>query len=76
MNQIEQWNFVKRFRNILADGNAAQIACPNCGNDLIFMAEDVTDNPVLYCYMEGSTLKPGLNVWNQINAVVSEHYVE
>lgn len=71
---MTNWELFHRYRHLVEEGKAKALECPNCPGILITRLGD-DDEPALWCNSCLCTLKPGLNVIQQIRAVVTEHYV-
>lgn len=63
------------YNRLAKAGKVKPLTCPNCETTLVTaFGED--DSPVLKCYGCGATIVPGLEAYDQMKAVVNEHYVE
>lgn len=71
---LTNWELFHRYRRLCEEGKAKGIECPDCESALVTkLGKD--DEPALWCYACDSTIQPGLNVIQQLRAVVNEHYL-
>lgn len=74
MSRMTNWEVFHRYRHLVEEGKAKGIECPNCETVMITrLGKD--DEPALWCHGCDSTIQPGLNVIQQLRAVVNEHYL-
>lgn len=74
MSPMTNWELFHRYRRLVEDGKAKSLDCPTCESEVVVrLGKD--DEPALWCYACNSYLQPGLNLIQQIRAVVTEHYV-
>ena len=69
------WITYHRYRHLVEQGKAKPLLCPDCDTELITQPDDNAD-PILWCHQCDHVIKPGLDVYHQIRAVVNEHYME
>jgi len=69
-----EWEVFHRYNELVKQSKAKQLACPDCGGNLVTKADEKT-NPMLYCFACDTNIRPGLDVYGQIRSVVSEFYV-
>lgn len=68
------WELFHRYRKLVEQEVVRPVRCPD--DDTVMVTRlGSDDEPVLWCMTCLSTLKPGLDLLQQIRAVVSEHYV-
>lgn len=75
--ELNKWRIIHSYQNIVDDGNARPLRCPD--DDAVLVSTmDIHDrsnpDPVLWCGACDKRIRPGLDVWDQITAVVKEHY--
>lgn len=71
-----EWSTFHRYRNLVNEGKAREILCPEDGAGLISRIHGKDDDPHFWCPACEAFTKPGLNVYSQMQAVVSEHFME
>lgn len=64
-----------RYRRLVKRGIARPLRCPDCDLDLT-IAIDTGDEPALVCHFDKAFFKPGSAMYSDLQAVVSEHYVD
>lgn len=69
---IMEWSIFHEYRHLSAQGKVKPLTCPDCDNDLITVLSD-NDEPALWCFFCDTLIRPGLDVYDQIRAVVREH---
>lgn len=70
--EVDLWELFHNYRRLVAVGKARQLTCPECENILITRL-GIQDDLVLWCVGCLKTFKPGLDVIQQVRAVVNEH---
>ena len=69
-----EWSIFHSYRRLAEEGKVKLIQCPDCqGNLTTRLGED--DNPLLWCSKCDVKIRPGLDIYDQIKAVVREHNV-
>ena len=66
------WSFFHSYRRLALDGKVLFLSCPTDNNDLITRL-GTDDDVVLWCSECDTLIKPGLDVLDQVRAVVKEH---
>lgn len=70
----DNWELFHRYRALVEQEAARALRCPDDETVLVTrLGSD--DEPVLWCMTCLSTLTPGLDLLQQIRAVVSEHHL-
>lgn len=75
--ELNKWRIIHSYQHIVDDGNALPLFCPDEGGVLISLLDtedDTNEDPVLWCPACDKKIRPGLEFWDQITAVVKEHY--
>lgn len=72
---MDYWKLVHRYRHLVRLGHARPFICPQCENSLQYL-RDKSNEPVLWCPYDDSGFTPGTQFWADVNAVVTEFYVE
>lgn len=72
---MDKWTAVKRFRTLVAEQKVAPITCPDCKKEYVWLI-DPDDEPILYCATDDMTAYPGIIFWQEMTAVVKEHYLD
>ncbi|QIN94005.1 hypothetical protein PP459_gp009 [Streptomyces phage Wakanda] len=67
-----EWELVHAYRHLAEEGKVKFLACPDCGEKLVSRIGD-NDDPVFWCPRCDTMIKPGLDMRDQIRAVVREH---
>lgn len=70
-----EWSYFHSYRKLAENGKVKFLQCPDCSATLVTMGDE-DNNPVLWCSHCDSTIRPGLDLYDQIRAVVREHNVE
>lgn len=71
---LTNWELFHAYRHLVEENQAKPILCPNCEYELITrIGHD--DEPILWCYGCASSIRPGLEMLQQVRAVVTEYYV-
>lgn len=75
---MNRWKLYHTYNLLVESGDAAEILCPDCLLPVFSIIDVETSDPTpaLYCPACDSVLRPGLYFWDQIKAVVAEHYVD
>lgn len=71
---MNKWYYIHNYRRLAQEGRVQPLCCPDCGIPFTTRL-DVNDEPKFQCIMCLKTITPGLDVWQQIKAVVDEHYI-
>ncbi|AXH68731.1 hypothetical protein SEA_COMRADE_13 [Streptomyces phage Comrade] len=67
-----EWSIFHNYRHLADEGKVKHLQCPDCGHNLTTrLGQD--DEPTLWCAICDSTIRPGLDLYDRIRAVVSEH---
>lgn len=69
---INEWILYNTYRRLVTEGKARAIRCPECTTEFTG-ARDKDLEFIMRCYGCGFVFEPGLDMWSQIRAVVSEH---
>jgi hypothetical protein len=69
-----QWSIFHNYRRLVIEGKAKPIECPDCSFVLVTQP-DQDANPVLWCIRCDVRLIPGIDLYDQMKAIVGEHYV-
>ncbi|XAO35212.1 hypothetical protein SEA_FRANCOB_12 [Streptomyces phage Francob] len=70
-----EWYLFHEYRRLADKGKAKHLVCPDCNNKLTTVL-GTDDEPRLWCVQCDTIIKPGLDVYDQIRAVVKEHNLE
>lgn len=76
-SRINKWILIHTYNNLVDDDKARPIVCPDDQQLLIPVIDTVrddNDDPVLWCPACNARHRPGIDVWDQIEAVVKEHH--
>jgi hypothetical protein len=79
---MNNWKLIHTYNILVADGKAKALLCPDSQDKLIVIIDPLVDLnvnepvPALRCFGCDTILRPGLDLWQQIRAVVAEHYTE
>jgi RNase P subunit RPR2 len=68
-----EWSIFHNYRRLVKANKAKPLLCPNCNSELVTQP-DKNAEPMLWCMECNNRLIPGLDLYDQIRAVVSEHY--
>lgn len=73
---MNRFIIVHTYNNLVEEGKAAPLLCPDDNIQLISMIDADTDSedPVMWCTACDTKFRFGLDTWKQIEAVVKEHY--
>lgn len=63
-----------RYRRLSKRGIVKPLSCPDCHEEYTLRASEAGD-PVLQCFFCGTLVQPGLRLYNEVEAVVKEHFV-
>lgn len=69
-----EWYYFHAYNHLASEGKVKPLSCPNCDTKLATVLGD-NDEPALWCRICDTLIKPGLDVYDQIRAVVKEHNV-
>lgn len=71
---LNRWQIIHTYNNLVDDGKAEPLRCPDENGLLIPMidSEGLIDDPVLWCHTGNTIMKPGIDFWDQIGAVVRD----
>ena len=67
-----EWSVVHRYRTLAEDGRVKFLSCPDDKQNLITIMGPI-DEPALWCPACDSVMIIGLDLYDQIRAVVNEH---
>lgn len=71
MKDEQKWPAMHAYRKAVAMGEAPAIKCPDCQGELVpVVGRDTL--PALRCLACRTTWEPGLAIWDQIRANISE----
>jgi hypothetical protein len=75
--ETSNWQIFHSYQNIVIKGDARPFLCQECEIELIMRIgpDGVDAGPVLWCPSCDSVLVPGLDLIQQVTAVVKEHYL-
>lgn len=62
-----------KYRHLASVGKVKPLTCPLCEGVYVLRATEDGD-PVLQCFPCGTRTQPGLRLWENVQAVVKEHY--
>ncbi len=68
------WAIIHRYNLLVNEQKARPLACPDCGNEFVTMLGN-DDGIILYCAFDDVRTQPGLTFFDDLKAVVGEHYV-
>lgn len=71
---MNKWYYIHNYRRLAQEGKVQPLSCPDDGTPLTSRI-DVDDEPRLQCLTCFKIIRPGLDMWQQIKAVVDEHYI-
>ncbi len=71
----KKWMLLHRYRGLVELGEARPFICPQC-DELLTTVPDMDGDPVLWCGTDDSAFIPGTMFWADVNAVVSEYYID
>lgn len=69
-----EWSDVHAYRRLAQEGKVKFLSCPNDDSVLISRIGD-NDEPVFWCPECDTLIKPGMDLRDQILAVVREHNI-
>jgi hypothetical protein len=72
---MNKWELIHAYRNLAESGKVRFLSCPNDDNNLITM-RDKEENPALWCFECNTTLIIGMDLYDQMRAVIERHYEE
>lgn len=61
-----------KYNRLVRRGLVKPLTCPVCETEYVLRVSE-HDDPVLQCFPCDSLTQPGLNLWNNVQAVVKEH---
>lgn len=64
-----RWSMIHAHRELVDEGRANPILCPDCGAELVVKPNDDAE-PVLKCQPCAVTYTPGKAVWDQMEKVL------
>ncbi|AXG66137.1 hypothetical protein SEA_ANNADREAMY_13 [Streptomyces phage Annadreamy] len=67
-----EWSIFHEYRHLADSGKVKHLQCPDCTGHLITRL-GTEDEPVLWCPSCDTRIQPGLDLYDQIRAVVKEH---
>jgi hypothetical protein len=68
------WQTFHKYRRLVAANKVKPIECPDCSTPLVTLRNQ-KDEPYLWCPAEDTSFFPGIDLMDQIEAVVLEHYL-
>lgn len=71
---MDNWQLLHSYRTLERAGKVQPIECPYCELTFAF-ARGKDGQPILWCTSCDSKITPGLDLIQQIRAVVNEHYL-
>lgn len=66
-------NFFHKYKTLARRGFVKPLACPHCNNEYTLRATE-DGEPVLQCNFCNTLVQIGLSMYNDVVAVVKEHY--
>ena len=69
------WQIWHKHRHLVNSDKANPLLCPDCQTNLVTRIYLDDYSPWLYCCTCDSFKKPGLNLYNNVKAIVQEHYL-
>jgi len=70
---IDEITWFHKYNNLVTEGKTKPLSCPDCQVRLVTRVSD--DQLYLYCCGCDTKIWPGLDVLDQIRAVVKEHAI-
>lgn len=69
------WHYFHTYRRLANEGRVKYLTCPDCDTrlDTRLRPNDDTDSLWLWCATCDAWTKPGLDLFDQVKAVVHEH---
>ena len=61
------------YNRLVERGHVKALVCPHCDHAYTLRATEDAE-PVLQCFWCNSLVQPGLNLYNDVVAVVKEHF--
>lgn len=75
MQSLTIWQLFHTYQRLADEGKAAPLVCPDDGTEMVTMVKNGDyDTLYLWCPYHDLWIKPGLDVIDQVKAVVKEHY--
>jgi len=71
---MNKWEYVHAYRNLAEEGKVRFLSCPDCNENLISRIDE-DEEPMFWCPICDTTIRPGLDMYDQIRAVVNEHRI-
>lgn len=69
---MTEWQRIHSYNRLVRQGRTAPLLCPDDNTVYgYYLAEN--DDPALWCPSCNSRVTMGINLWDQINAVLREH---
>lgn len=65
--------YFHKYNRLVRRGLTKPLACPHCEHEYVLRAT-VNAEPVLYCAWCDSLVQPGINMYNNVRAVVKEFF--
>lgn len=62
-----------QYNKLVRRGYVKPLACPICETEYVLRVS-VDDDPVLQCFSCNTLTQPGIRLWDQVRAVVKEHF--
>lgn len=76
MDDVLRWRYVNAYRKLVEDGKAVGFRCHSCHKPAVVKMKSIEDEElVVWCPDCGTTIKPNGAWWDELVAVVKEHYV-
>jgi len=69
-----EWKYFHRYNDLAHEGRVKFLSCPDCSTNLVSQMDNNAD-PVLWCCVCDVIIRPGLDLYDQIRAVVREHHL-
>jgi hypothetical protein len=71
----DKWALVHAYRRLAEDGHVSPIMCPRRDAAMVTLIDTAVDidNPVYWCPACDTYMRPGVDLWDQIEAAVNDH---
>lgn len=63
-----------KYRRLVKRGIVKPLSCPDCNEEYTLRTTEDAE-PVLQCCFCNTLVQPGLRLYNEVDAVVKEHFV-
>ena len=74
--EANKFKLIHTYNTLVESSDATAILCPDCFNPVVPIIDPDMDDPIpaLYCPHCDTVIKPGIHFWDQVKAIVLEHY--